>query len=104
MKQTLLNTLLQTGLNVILYAVLVRLLPEDEMRTWILFLTLVAFAEMTRHGFIFNTTIRFLANQPSEKASIASAALVLGIGASMLVSGILVGASCFLARFGRHQV
>lgn len=98
MRSALLSSLLQTGFNVLLYIVLIRLLPVEQMRTWVLYVTVTAFADMARQGFVYNATVRFWAANPEHRGQIAGASLMLSLMASGLAGCAVLALSFPLSR------
>lgn len=85
MRLALMGGFAQTGFNMLLYVLLVRALPVADMRSWVMYMTLTAFADMARHGLVYNGTIRRLTQPEASHSETQTAALLL----SLVVSGAL---------------
>jgi lipopolysaccharide exporter len=83
MRLALLGGFAQTGFNMLLYVLLVRSLPVSDMRSWVMYMTLTSFADMARHGLVYNGTIRRLTQPDASAPETTAAALVLSLLVSM---------------------
>lgn len=84
----------QLGTNFLLFLVLVRLLPERQFGIWVLYLTIISFAEMTRVGFVQNGFVKFSSDHPDDYPKILTvgliSSLVLGVILALVVSLITI--------------
>lgn len=73
------------------FLILVRLLPEAQMGSWALYLTVTAMAEVIRNSLFKNGLIRYLHNSPAEEqASVRMAALLLNGGAALQIAALIL--------------
>lgn len=81
------------------FYLLVRDLPKAQFGIWALFLTITTIIETSRNGLIQNALIKFL-NSSSEADShkIMTAAWILNLSYSLLIIGILIVVSGFVAQ------
>lgn len=80
----------QQGFAMLHFLLIARWLTVESLGTWAMFLTLISFVEMARLGLIQNALIRFGAQYPNEKSQIATAALILSVGLSVLGAILLL--------------
>lgn len=88
------------GFNIVLYALLMRWLPAGELPAWVLYLMLVAIADMARQGFVHNALVRHLADaaDSTEASVIRGTSLMWAVVASAGTGGMLALASWPLSR------
>ena len=82
--------------NVLFYALLIRQLPTETMRAWVLFLVLISFVEMARQGMVSNGMVRLLASRTTANPEVLGAGLLLSLGSSIVGLGVAYGLSFFL--------
>ena len=87
----------QQGFALIHFLMVVRWLTPADVGAWAMFLTLTSFLEMGRLGLIQNSMVHYMTHNPDDRSRIASAALVLSLGSSVVGALILVILS-FLLR------
>lgn len=74
--------------------ILLRLLPREDFGTWALYLGIISFVEVARHGLIANALIKFMAGykiEDKDYAEISTASLVLNGILSILSAIVLLG-------------
>jgi len=76
------------------FLVLVRVLPKNQFGIWVLYLTVVTFAEMIRNGMTNNALVKFLSGQKGDEYKrIATASLFIFITTGVLGYLIIVALS-----------
>ncbi len=80
----------QQGFAILHFLLIARWLTVESLGTWAMFLTLTSFVEMARLGLIQNAIVRFGTQYAEEKPQIATAALMLSVGASILGAAFLL--------------
>lgn len=74
-------------LSVVTYAILFRLLPENDMGNWIFFQTMFALADAVRTGFLQTAFIKFYSGADEQrKATVAGSTWFLAIVISLLLA------------------
>ncbi len=73
------------GFAFLVFMVLVRTLSREDFGTWVLYQTIMTFAEMARMGFIQNGLVKYIVDNPNDRKSIIGSAWLLN-----LVSGVLL--------------
>ncbi len=86
------------GFAFLIFLVLVRQLDVATFGTWVLYQTVMTFAEMARMGFIQNGLVKFLTDHPDERKAIVGAAWLLNLGSGLLLWLLLWGLSYPLAE------
>ena len=79
----------QQGFALVHFLMVVRWLTPTDVGAWAMFLTLTSFIEMGRLGLIQNSMVHFTTHNPDDRPRIASAALVLSMGSSIIGALIL---------------
>lgn len=87
----------QQGFALVHFLMAVRWLTPTEVGVWAMFLTLTSFIEIGRLGLIQNAMVHFTTHNPDERPKIATAALVLSIGSS-IVGALILWILSFLLR------
>lgn len=87
---SLLGYAAQLGFAFVGFLILVRLLPEYEFGVWVLYMTLVSFAEMGRSGLLQNAVVKFCVENEEEYGTILSSGLWVNIIGSLLLGLSLV--------------
>ncbi len=87
----------QQGFALVHFLMVVRWLTPADVGAWAMFLTLTSFIEMGRLGLIQNSMVHYMTHNPDDRSRIASAALVLSLGSSVIGALILLILS-FLLR------
>lgn len=72
------------GFAFLIFLVLVRTLSPADFGTWVLYQTLMTFAEMARMGFIQNGLVKFLVDHPGHRRAIIGSAYLLNLLAGLL--------------------
>lgn len=68
---------------------MVRMLSKAEFGTWVLYLTLVSIAEMSRTGFVQNGLVKFCSDSPKDYSAIITTSLALNICMSLIMWAVL---------------
>lgn len=87
------------GFAFLIFLVLVRQLDAATFGTWVLYQTVMTFAEMARMGFIQNGLVKFLTDHPEERRVIVGAAWLLNLVSGLLLWLLLWGLSHPLAEW-----
>ncbi len=87
----------QQGFALVHFLMVVRWLTPADVGAWAMFLTLTSFIEMGRLGLIQNSMVHFTTHNPDDRSRIASAALVLSLGSS-IIGALILWFMSFLLR------
>ena len=82
----------------LIFMVLVRTLSREDFGTWVLYQTIMTFAEMARMGFIQNGLVKFLVDHPHDRERIITSAWVLNLASGTLFWLMLWGLSVPLSE------
>ena len=86
------------GFAFLIFLVLVRQLDAATFGTWVLYQTVMTFAEMARMGFIQNGLVKFLTDHPEDRQTIVGAAWILNLSSGLVFWLILWGLAHPLAE------
>jgi lipopolysaccharide exporter len=97
---TFLNKVSTTLFGFVNFIILIRILPKHDFGAWVLFMTVVSFVEMIKHGFVRNPMLRYMpvANE-EDSAKIQTASLYLNAVIGLLEIVLLMLCALFLGNF-----
>lgn len=81
------------GANLVAFIILIRVLSEYEFGVWVLYSSVIAFAEMARNGLIQNGLIKFMSANQAAAAEIGKTALGMTMVGSFIGSTLLFALS-----------
>jgi len=83
--------LAQQGIALVQFVLTARLLAPADLGQWAMYLTLIALADMARHGMVHNSMVHFTAGNQADAAGARVAMLLWGLGLSVAAVLLLVG-------------